>query len=146
MANVALDLTGSAADSTVSDGNGNYQFSALASGGSYSVTPSKAPLTPGSAGIDTVDVVATQRHFLNINLLPPGCRLMAADVNSDGAINTVDVIAIQRFYLSLTTGTANAGQYQFNPSGRSYPNLTTDQTGQNYDGFVFGDVASPFTN
>jgi hypothetical protein len=71
---------------------------------------------------------------------------MAADVNGDGAINTVDVIAIQRFFLGLTTGIASTGQYQFNPAGRSYPNVTTDQTGQNYDGFVLGDVASPFTN
>ena len=64
--NVTLNLTGSASGSTLSDGSGNYQFSSLASGGSYTVTPSKAALAPGSAGINTVDVIATQRHFLNL--------------------------------------------------------------------------------
>ena len=76
------------------------------------MTPTKTALVPGSAGISTVDVVAVQRHFLNITLIPPGCRLNAADVNGDNNVTTVDVIAIQRFFLALTTGTANVGKYQ----------------------------------
>ena len=127
----------------LSDGSGNYQFSSLAAGGSYTVTPTKSALTPGSAGINTVDVIATQRHFLNLALLS-GCRLTAADVNGDTSINTVDVIAIQRFFLGLSTGIANTGKYQFSPASRTYPGVVSDQTGQNYDTLVFGDVASPF--
>ena len=68
--NVTLTLTGTASGSTLSDGSGNYTFSSLASGGSYTVTPTKAALAPGSAGINTVDVIATQRHFLNIGTSP----------------------------------------------------------------------------
>ena len=142
--NVTLTLTGSASGSTLSDGSGNYTFSSLPSGGSYTVTPTKAALTPGSAGINTVDVIAAQRHFLNIALLPPGCRLTAADVNGDTTINTVDVIAIQRFFLGLTTGIANVGKYQFTPASRTYPGIASNQTAQNYDTLVFGDVASAF--
>ena len=144
--NVTLTLTGSASGSTLSDGSGNYQFSSLASGGTYTVTPSKVARVPGSAGISTVDVVATQRHFLNIAPLPPGCRLTAADVDGDAAVNTVDIIAIQRFFLGLTTGTANTGKYQFTPTSRTYPAVGSDQTGQNYDTLIFGDVASPFAD
>jgi hypothetical protein len=91
-----------------------------------------------------VDVIATQRHFLNITPLPSGCRLTAADVNADASINTVDVIAIQRFFLGLTTGIANTGKYQFNPASRTYPGVVSNQTAQNYDTLIFGDVASPF--
>jgi hypothetical protein len=141
---VTLTLTGSASGSTLSDGSGNYQLSSLASGGTYSVTPSKAARVPGSAGISTVDVVATQRHFLNIVPLPAGCRLTAADVNGDAAVNTIDVIAIQRFFLGLSTGIANTGQYQFTPASRTYPGIVSNQTAQNYDTLIFGDVASPF--
>jgi hypothetical protein len=141
---VALDLTGDTATSTLSDGSGNYQFSSLAIGGSYTVTPTKSALTPGSSGIDTVDVVATQRHFLNIAVLPVGCRRVAADVNGDATIDTIDVIAIQRFFLGRTTGFANAGQYQFSPASRTYPGVLANQTSQNYDTLVFGDVAGPF--
>jgi len=110
------------------------------------MTPTKSALPPGSPGITIVDVVAVQRHFLNIAPLPPGCQLTAADVNGDTSINIVDVIAIQRFFLGQTTGIANTGTYQFTPANRTYPGVTTDQTAQNYDTLVLGDVASSFVH
>ena len=140
-----MTLTGSSSGSTLSDGSGNYQFSSLASGGNYTVTPSKTGLTPGADGINTVDVIATQRHFLAINLLT-GCRLTAADVNGVNDVDTVDVIAIQRFFLAQSTGIANVGKYKFNPATRSYTGIGTSQTAQNYDTLIFGDVAAPFGN
>jgi hypothetical protein len=142
--NVTLTLSGSASGSTLSNGSGNYQFSSVAAGGSYTVTPTKAALTPGSPSINIVAVLAAQRHFLNIGTPLTGCRLTAADVNGDSAINIVDVIAIQRFFLGLSTGIANTGKYKFSPASRSYPGVVTDQTGQNYDVLVYGDVAGPF--
>ena len=132
--------------SALSDGAGNYQFSSLAAGGNYTVTPTKSTLAPGSAGIDTVDVVAIQRHYLNLGTPLSGCRLTAADVNADTFVDTVDVIAVQRFFLTLSTGIGNTGKYKFNPANRSYPGLVTDQTGQNYDALIFGDVASGFVH
>ena len=89
-------------------------------------------------------MIATQRHFLSLGTPLSGCRLTAADVNGDTTINTVDVIAIQRFFLGQLTGTANTGTYQFTPTSRSYPGTVTDQTGQDYDTLIMGDVASPF--
>jgi hypothetical protein len=142
---VTLTLTGDASGSTSSDGSGNYALSGLMAGGNYTVTPSKAARVPGSTGINTVDVIAIQRHFLNIVLLS-GCRLTAADVNASGTIDTVDVIATQRFFLGLSTGIANTGKYQFSPANRTYTGLVTNQTGQNYDALIFGDVASPFAD
>ena len=65
-------------------------------------------------------------------------------MNGDTSVNTVDAIAIQRFYLGLSAGIANVGKYEFIPSVRSYLKRTTDQTDQNYDALIFGDVASPF--
>src|SRR5438105_4492807 len=146
MLNVTLTLTGDAGGSTLSDGSGNYTLSSVPFGGNYTVTPTMPALAPGSTGIDTIDVVATQRHFLNLGTPLSGCRLTAADVNADSFIDTIDVIAIQRFFLGLSTGIANTGKYQFNPATRSYPGVTSDQTGQNYDALVFGDVASNFVH
>ena len=143
---MTLTLTGSGSGSTLTDGSGNYTFSALAAGGSYTVTPTKAALAPGSAGINTVDVIAVQRHFLNLGTPLSGCRLTAADVDLNGSVNTVDVIAVQRFFLGLSTGIANTGKYKFNPVSRSYPGVVSNQTGQNYDALIFGDVASGFVH
>jgi hypothetical protein len=144
--NVVMTLTGSASSSTLTDGSGNYSFTSLPAGGSYTVTPSKSALPPGSAGINTTDVVAAQRHFLNITSLPPGCRLTAADVNGDTTLNTIDIIAIQRFFLGLSTGIANTGKYNFNPVSRSYPSVVSNQVNQNYNALVFGDVALGFVH
>ena len=143
MPNVTLTLSGSGSGSTLSDSSGNYQFS-LAPGGSYTVTPTKAALTPGSPGINTVDAIAARQHFFGHPL--SGCPLIAADVNGDGVINTVDVIAIQRFFVGLSTGIANTGKYQFTPASRTYPGVVGNQTGQNYDTLIFGDVASHFAD
>ena len=108
------------------------------------MTPSKADQSPGSPGINTIDVVAVQRHFLNLGTPLSGCRLTAADVNGDTSINTIDVIAIQRFFLGLSTGIANVGKYQFTPASRSYEDIVTNQEDQNYDALIFGDVVDPF--
>jgi hypothetical protein len=64
-----LTLSGDIPGSTLSDSSGNYSFADLASGGSYTVAPTKAALTLGSAGINTVDVIAVQRHLLNLTPL-----------------------------------------------------------------------------
>lgn len=141
---VTLSLTGTTAGSTLSDGSGNYSFSGLTAGGNYTVTPSTAALAPGTPGINTVDVIAIQRHFLNLGVPLSGCRLDAANVNGLSGIDTVDVIATQRFFLSQSTGIANAGKYQFNPLNRNYAGIVTSQAGQNYDTLIFGDVASSF--
>jgi len=144
--NATLTLTGTSSGSTTTNASGNYTLASLTSGGNYTVTPSKAALPPGSAGISTVDVIAIQRHFLNIGTPLSGCRLTAANVNGLGGIDTVDVIATQRFFLTLSTGIANVGKYQFSPVNRTYPGLVTDQTAQNYTALVFGDVASGFVH
>jgi hypothetical protein len=143
---VTMSLTGSSSGSTLTDGSGNYTFTSLIPGGNYTITPSKASLPAGSIGVDTVDVIATQRHFLGVGAPLSGCRLTAADVNSVGGVDTVDVIAIQRFFLGLSTGIANAGKYQFNPTNRTYASIGSNQTGQNYSALIFGDVASGFVH
>jgi len=139
-----MTRTGTTSGSTLTDAMGNYSFTGLPSGGSYTVTPSKAARAPGSSGIDTTDVIAIQRHFLGLGTPLSGCRLTAADTNGDTNVDTTDVIATQRFFLGLSTGIANVGRYRFSPPSRTYVTLLSDQTGQNYDTLVFGDVAATF--
>ena len=109
--------------------------------GSYTVTPTKSAVVPGNSRINTVDMIAIQRHYLQLTVFT-GCRLAAADCNGDGVVNTVDAIAIQQFFFAHPS--VNIGKYRFNPASRSYSGITSDQTAQNYDTFIIGDVASPF--
>jgi len=131
--------------STTVTASGTYSFAGVANG-SYTVTPSKSTLAPGASGIDTVDVVAIQRHFLNQGTPLSGCRLASADVNGLNGVDTVDVIAVQRFFLGFTSGIANVGKYQFNPASRTYSGIATNQSGENYDTLIFGDVATGFVH
>jgi hypothetical protein len=142
---VTVTLTGTSGGSTLSNGTGSYVFSFLPVNGFYTVTPTKTALLPAAAAsINTVDVVATQRHFLVIGTPLSGCRLTAADVNDDTSVTTVDVIAIQRFFLGFANGTGNVGKYQFSPVNRTYSGIFANQTNQNYDTLIFGDVVAPF--
>ena len=141
--NVTVELTGTINASTTTDASGNYFFSGLTYGGSYTVTPSKARLMPGSSGIDKDDVSEAIRLRGPIQR-PVECLLVAADVNGIHGIDYVDIIAIQRFSLGLSTGIANVGSYQFTPVNRSYSPLLTNQTAQNYDTILFGDLAPPY--
>ena len=119
-----MTLTGTSGGTTTTDGSGNYSFSGLLGGGSFTVTPTKAARPPGSANINTSDVVAVQRHFLQIVLLT-GCRLTAADCATPIGVNTADVIAIQRFFLGIPNSAgSNVGKYSFTPASRSYTPLT----------------------
>ena len=79
-----MTLTGGAGGSTLTDGTGAYTLASVQAGLNYTVTPSKAARVPGSAGINTVDVLAVQKHFLNIPPALTGCHLAAADVNGPG--------------------------------------------------------------
>ena len=122
---VTMTLTGSSSGSTTTDGSGNYSFTGLLAGNNYTVTPSKAPITPGGPGssnISTVDVLAIQKHFLIIGTPLSGCRLSAADCAPPVGIGTVDVLAAQKFFLQLA-GFANVGKYGFTPASRSYSPL-----------------------
>jgi len=135
---VSLNVTGSQTTSTVTDASGNYSIN-LPTGGSYTLTPVKTALPAGSGGISTIDVLSAQSQYLGRTTLS-GCRLTAADANGDASVNTLDVVAIQRFFLGLGTGTANVGQWSFSPASRSYANLAADQSAQNYDALVMGDI------
>jgi hypothetical protein len=108
------------------------------------VTPSKAAFLPLSGNINTVDVIGVQKQFLTGTFLT-GCKLMAADVNNDTFVTTQDVIAVQRFFSGFTNAIANVGKYKFTPASRTYTGIVSNQTAQNYDTLVFGDVASPFS-
>ena len=141
---VTLTITGTSP--RVTDSSGNYSF-LVPPGANITVTPSKAPLVPGgpgSSGIGTADVIAIQKHYLGITALT-GCRLTAADCAAPAGINTVDTLAVQKFFLQLN-GTGNVGQYQFTPASRFYTNVTVNQTNQNYDTLVLGDVTAPYVH
>jgi hypothetical protein len=142
--NATMTLSGDASDSTTTDGTGYYIFPTVPAAGNYTVTPSRAAIPAGSwAGITTSAVIRVQQHFLG----PPnpaltGCGLAAADVNEDTAVNTIDATGIQQWVVILPLPASNkTGEWRFVPGNRMYnTGVTTNQTNQDYDAYVLGDV------
>ena len=144
--NVTMTLTTGGPGTATTDAMGNYSFASSnpPAGGTYTVTPSKTALPLASQGIDGGDVVALRRHVLSITPLS-GCRLSAADSNSDTFVDGGDVVPLRRFVLQFATLTANVGQWRFNPASRTYVSPIANQTNQNYDAFVIGDTTGDVT-
>jgi hypothetical protein len=140
-----MTLTGGPGGTTVTAANGTYSFTGLPGGINYTVTPSKAPRPPGTSGINAVDVLAVQKHFLQI---PPAltlCHLLAGDVTPPlgGNPNGVDVLAIQKFFLQIA-GSASTGVYGSTPAQRTYTPLNANQTAQDFEMRILGDVIGGF--
>jgi len=75
--------------------------------------------SPGPAYTNKVsasDIVAIQKHLLDIQLLTPAYKLIAADVNNDNKITASDMLNIRKVILGLTSSFPNN-----TPSYKSIP-------------------------
>jgi len=67
---------------------------------------------------------------------------IAADADGNGVIEALDAALIARYAVGFSDGPpSRAGQWSFDPSNRTYTNVTREMEGQNYHGFVIGDVS-----
>jgi hypothetical protein len=137
MPNVTVSLTGSATQSTVTDSSGNYTFPSVPAGGNYTVTVSKSGTI---SGVNTVDA-SRILGFIGGTFPLTSCQQLAADVNQDHLINNTDVTDILNFIAGNVIAGNFTGQWRFNLASRTYTNLTTNQTSQNYDAMLLGEVS-----
>jgi len=123
------------ATTSTSDLSGNYNLTGLTQGGNYSVVPSKATDVNGIKAQD----IGRLRRFVAALDTPTACQQMASDANNSGGVDAPD-IDLLRHYEAFLPGTGSAGTWKFNPASRFYPNLITNQTAQNFDAVLVGDV------
>lgn len=128
---------------TMSDENGQFNFSGMPTGGQYSVVPTKNddPLN----GVSTLDLVMIQRHILGIEKLGTPYRQVASDINKDGKITASDLVELRKLILGTITGFETNKSWRFvdrnyqfqdpaNAQGEAFPEiynidaLTTDMT------------------
>ena len=140
--NIVVILIGTnPAIATVTDELGHFEFTNLPAG-DYQITPAHDPVPLYTRGIDSVDVIAIHRYFLNFIEFSP-CQVAAGDVNEDGFVDTADALAINQFYLGFPS--ANVGAFKFTPTSYIFLNADTDQEG-NFTASILGDVTRPFVN
>ena len=135
---VTLNLEGDRLYTGVSDPDGTYTVSGAAPG-DYILTPEKAD---EANEITAYDASLVLQHAAGLNTLS-GFAATAADVNKNGAITSFDAYYIlQKSVDLITLPFPGAGVvWDFDPATRSFNNLSSDQTGQNFSGILLGDVS-----
>ncbi len=135
---VTLSLSGSRSYTADSDATGAYRLDGVQHG-SYVLTPGR---TAADTGIGAFDASLTLRHAVELITLT-GAAATAADVNRSGSITPFDAYLILQYAAGLIPlPFPNAGiVWEFSPATRTYPELATTLTDQDFTAILLGDVS-----
>jgi len=152
-----MHLTGDDTDSMTTTTDGKYSFN-VEPGGTYTITPSKTNDVLVTNGITSVDVLLMRRHILGNGALGSPYKIIAAaECNATGntQLSTNDILFTRQLILGQITSYPINRLWQFVPSdyvfpdatnpfpfptSRTYTNITTNQSGQDFIGIKLGDV------
>ncbi len=132
---------------------GNYSLSGFGSG-AYTVTPTKPMvvqnnMTNPNNPILSFDASQIQKYKVGLITLTPK-QLEAADVDGNGTVQSFDAALIQQYKAQIPPafGVNNTGKWKFNPLSRGYSDtdLDTNQSGQDYEAILLGDVDGSYAN
>ncbi len=131
--------SGSPSASTTTNASGFYQLDNLGTG-PYTVAPSK---TGAVSGISAQDIGILRRLAAGIDT-PTPCQSIAGDTDNNGSLGAQDIGFLRRFVAQLTT-TGITGSWKFSPASKTYLSLVSNQTNQDYDALLIGDVDGNWT-
>ena len=117
---VAVELSGGQFQAMTSKADGHYQFSELAEGYDYTITPQLDVLPLN--GVSTFDLVLMSKHILGIQPLESPYQRIAADVNNDKRVTAIDAIALRRLILNIDLEFSNNTSWRFIPKAYEFPN------------------------
>jgi hypothetical protein len=135
---VGLTLEGDHLYTASSEGDGSFTVSDVPED-DYTLTPKK---DDEANGISAYDGSLVLQHAAGLITLS-GHQATAADVNKSGSISSMDAFYIlQKAVLLINVPFPGAGVvWEFDPAERSYSNLSSDQTGQDFTALLLGDVS-----
>ena len=137
--NVTMTLSGSTPPQTTLTGaDGNYSLLNVTKGKDYILTPSKSSEAHDSS-ITASDASHVARYDAGLESLTAN-QLIAADVSNNGVVTAFDASQIARYQASMTAPGSIAGSWKFLPASLGFPNLSADQTNQNFQAILVGDV------
>ncbi|NRB50109.1 MAG: T9SS type A sorting domain-containing protein [Saprospiraceae bacterium] len=120
--NVEVQLSGNMSRTSVTVGDGFYRFADVQPGGDYSVTAfnNSNPLN----GVSTFDLVLISKHILGVQELNSPFKILAADVNNNGAVSTLDLISARRLILGIDNSFPNNTSWRFFDANQTFDNLS----------------------
>jgi len=153
--NVEVQLNDQTAQSVFTGNGGLFEFSNLAVGHDYTVTPMLDD-DPRN-GVSTFDLVLISKHILNVEKLDSPYKIIAADANKSGNVSAFDLVALRKLILRLSDEFPNNTSWRFVdknymfpdptkpwteefPEVISYNNLAVDQLNTDFVAIKIGDV------
>ncbi|GAG08258.1 unnamed protein product, partial [marine sediment metagenome] len=139
-------MTGAETGSGFSDVLGHYSVMNIEGLGDITITPTKPRGEDVGAGVvSAYDASLTARNSLGLETLT-STQERLADVDESGTVDMLDASLIARFSVGLAPvpGT-NAGGWQFEPEYRTYIQPTAAYSGEDYTGYLLGDVSGDWT-
>ncbi len=118
---------------------GAYSLSGMGSG-PYTVTPTKTTDVTAISGFDSALIA---QHVVGLITLTSS-QAAAADVSEAAGITSFDAALIARFVVALP-GWGSTGTWKFDLPSRSYPNVEANQSNQDYDAILMGEVSGDWT-
>ena len=135
---VLLTLEGEQVYTDLSQADGSYTLSGVVAG-DYALTPSKSDGVDGIGAYDASLALQHEAGFITLS----GYAATAGDVNKSGGITSEDASYILQKAVDLITlpfpGTSMV--WEFDPSSRSYTDLSGHVTGQDFTAMLLGDVS-----
>ncbi len=95
----------------MTDDIGHFMFAGNDRGEDYEISASKN--NDYLNGVSTIDLVKIQRHILGLELLDSPYKMIAADVNSDGAVDGRDLVELRKLILGIYTELPQNGSWRF---------------------------------
>jgi hypothetical protein len=123
---VEVQLSGSQSMMYMTDATGSFNFSGLAQGGDYTITPQKDQNHLN--GVSTFDLVLISKHILGVSQLDSPYKLIAADVNNSQSITTLDLIQLRKLILNIDTEFANNTSWRFIDKAHTFANPSNPWT------------------
>jgi len=134
LANVALSLkndAGTVIATSLSDANGNYEFTGIAAG-NYTI---EASANKPWGGVDAVDILLYKKHLAYISPLQ-GIFLASGDVNTSGNLSVSDLLIIKK-RIAATYTSFSSGDWLFNTAPVS---VNGSNVVYNFNGLCYGDA------
>ncbi|MEO1624580.1 MAG: cohesin domain-containing protein [Bacteroidota bacterium] len=118
--NVVVTLNGNRRGTSLTDVDGNFDFSNIPMGFNYSISPAKddRPLN----GVSTYDLVKISKHVLSLEELDSPYKMIAADANRNGEITALDMVEIRKLILFVNRDFQENTSWRFIDANYLFPN------------------------
>ncbi len=106
-----MNLSGRTDRTTITEAEGNYQFSNVETGYDYTISPQNT--SNPMDGVTTFDLVLISKYILGIQELDNPYQYIAADINKSGTISSLDLIQLRKMILNISDQFPNNESWRF---------------------------------